>query len=191
MGTPSEWKRLRTGQAIDFGILRIREDVVGDPRSGAERPRAIIEAPDWVNIIPVTLTEEVVLIRQFRFGIWSNSLEIPGGMVDPGEDPRSAAARELEEETGYVPGRVIALGAVHPNPAFMTNTCHVFLALGCDRTGQIDRDADEDIQLVLEPRRRLPELIHTRAITHSLVVCAFLLERLWWERQTAYEPERP
>lgn len=191
MGTPREWKRLRSGKPIDFGILRIREDAVADPRTGAERARAIIEAPDWVHIIPITLTEEVVLIRQFRFGIWSNSLEIPGGMVDAGEDPKSAAIRELEEETGYVPGRVIALGAVHPNPAIMTNTCHTFLALGCDRTGQIDPDADEDIQLVLEPRQRIPELIHTRAITHSLVVCAFLLERLWWDRQTSYEPERP
>ncbi|HZA14361.1 MAG TPA: NUDIX hydrolase [Myxococcaceae bacterium] len=191
MGTPREWKRLRTGEVTDYRILRIREDVVGDPRGGVERPRAIIEAPDWVHIIPVTLSDEVVLVRQFRFGIWSNSLEIPGGVVEAGEDPKAAAVRELEEETGYVPGRVLALGAIHPNPAILTNTCHTFLALGCEKTGQIDPDADEDIQLVLEPRRRIPELISTRAITHALVLCAFLLERLWWERQTSYEPERP
>jgi ADP-ribose pyrophosphatase len=191
MGTPREWKRLRTGDVTDYGILRIREDVVGDPRTGAERPRVIIEAPDWVHIIPITLADEVVLIRQFRFGVWANTLEIPGGMVDPAEDPKAAAVRELEEETGYVPGRVIALGGVHPNPAIMTNLCHTFLALGCDRTGQIKPDADEDIQLVLEPRRNIPELIRTRAITHALVACAFLLERLWWDRETSYEPERP
>ncbi|HYX90105.1 MAG TPA: NUDIX hydrolase, partial [Myxococcaceae bacterium] len=111
MGTPKEWKRLRTGDATDYTILRIREDLVSDPRTGAGRPRVIIEAPDWVNIIPVTIDEQVVLVRQFRFGIWSPALEIPGGMVDPGEDPLSAAVRELEEETGYLPGgRVISLG---------------------------------------------------------------------------------
>lgn len=191
MGTPKDWKRLRQGQVRDYTILKIREDLVGDPRTGAERPRVIVEAPEWVNIIPITLGDEVVLIRQFRFGAWSQTLEIPGGMVDPGEDPKAAAVRELEEETGYVPGRVIALGGVHPNPAFMTNRCHSFLALGCDQTGTVATDADEDIQLALEPRGKVPELIRSGAITHSLVLCAFFLERLWWERETSYEPERP
>jgi ADP-ribose pyrophosphatase len=58
------------------------------------------ECTDWVNSIPVTLGDEVVLVRQFRFGVWANTLEIPGGMVDAGEDPADAEVRELEEETG-------------------------------------------------------------------------------------------
>jgi ADP-ribose pyrophosphatase len=190
MSAPKEWKRLRSGAVTDYTILKIREDTVGDPRTGAERPRVIIEAPDWVNIIPVTIDNQVVLIRQFRFGIWSTALEIPGGMVDPGEDPMTAAVRELEEETGYVPrGRVIHLGKVHPNPAIMTNVCHSFLALGCEATGKMNPEADEEIQLSLEPRAKIPELLRTGAISHALVVCAFLLERMFWDRQTTYEPE--
>jgi ADP-ribose pyrophosphatase len=192
MSIPREWKRLRTGAATDYTILRIREDTVEDPRTAAQRPRVIIEAPDWVNIIPVTIDDQVVLVRQFRFGIWSSALEIPGGIVEPGEDPMSAAVRELEEETGYLPGgRVIPLGNVHPNPAIQTNACHSFLALGCERTGKMDPEADEDIQVTLEPRARIPELLRTGEITHALVVCAFLLERLFWELETSYEPERP
>lgn len=190
-GSPPEWKRVKRGPERDFTILTIREDTVADPRDGAERPRVIIEATDWVNIIPVTLDDRVVLIRQFRFGVWANTLEIPGGMVDAGEDPLDAAVRELEEETGYVPGRVIPLGKVHPNPAIMTNTCHTFLALGCDRTGEHVPEADEDIEVVLEPRARIPELLRTGKITHALVVCAFGLERLYWDRETTYDPERP
>jgi ADP-ribose pyrophosphatase len=190
MSAPREWKRLRTGAVTNYTILKIREDTVGDPRTGAERPRVIIEAPDWVNIIPVTIDDQVVLIRQFRFGIWSTTLEIPGGMVDPGEDPMTAAVRELEEETGYVPrGRVIPLGKVHPNPAIMTNVCHSFLALGCEATGTMNPEADEEIQLSLEQRAKIPELLRTGAISHALVVCAFLLERTFWDRQTTYEPE--
>jgi 8-oxo-dGTP pyrophosphatase MutT (NUDIX family) len=192
MSTPRKWKRLRTGAATDYTIFKAREDAVVNPRTGAERRRVISEAPDWVNIIPVTTEDQVVLIRQFRFGIWSTALEIPGGMVDPGEDPISAAVRELEEETGYLPsGRVIHLGTVHPNPAFMTNACHCFLALGCDRTGTIHPDADEDIQVSLERRDRISELLHNGAITHALVLCAFLLERLFWESETSYDPEKP
>jgi ADP-ribose pyrophosphatase len=112
-------------------------------------------------------------------------------MVDEGEKPIEAAVRELEEETGYVPGRVIPIGVIHPNPAFMTNRCHLFLGLGCDRTGKSNLEDDEDIELVLEDRARIPELLRSGAITHALVIAAFALERLYWDKQTTYDPERP
>ncbi|HXN40209.1 MAG TPA: NUDIX hydrolase, partial [Myxococcaceae bacterium] len=98
---PPPWKRLRSGPALDFKVLKIREDLVADPRDGSEHARVVIESPEWVNIIPITPEGKVVLIRQFRSGIWSDTLEIPGGMVESGEEPIDAAKRELEEETGY------------------------------------------------------------------------------------------
>lgn len=189
MGSPKPWKRLRTGLPSDYTILKIREDTVADPRNGSEHPRVIIESVDWVNIIPVTLDDRVALIRQFRFGVWENALEIPGGMIDPGEDPQEAAVRELEEETGFVPGRVIPLGFVHPNPAIQTNRCYSFLALACERTGKMELDHGEDIELVLTPRKEIPKLLWDGTITHSLVVAAFLKERLFWDRQTRYEED--
>jgi 8-oxo-dGTP pyrophosphatase MutT (NUDIX family) len=145
----------------------------------------VIQCTDWVNIIPVTLDDQIVLVRQFRVGVWSNSLEIPGGMVDPGESPQRAAVRELEEETGYVPGHVIPLGSVHPNPALQANRCHSFLALGCNRTSDVSLDAGEDIEVVLRPRREIPEMLWNGEISHSLVLAAFLRERLYWESETA------
>ncbi|MGA9521808.1 MAG: NUDIX hydrolase [Myxococcaceae bacterium] len=191
MSAPKEWKRVRPGLPADYGILTIREDTVADPRNGAEHPRVIIESTDWVNIIPVTVHDEVVLVRQFRFGIWANSLEIPGGMVDLGESPAHAAVRELKEETGYVPGRVIPLGFVHPNPAMQTNRCYTYLALGCHLAGETTLDAGEDIEVVLRPRKEIPELLRSEEITHSLVVVAFHKERLYWDAELSEKPWRP
>jgi ADP-ribose pyrophosphatase len=192
MSAPEQWKRVRTGLRADYGILHIREDTVADPRNGAEHPRVIIECPDWVNIIPITVDDQVVLVRQFRFGVWSTTLEIPGGMVDAGERPRDAAVRELSEETGFVPGRVLPLGWVHPNPAFQTNRCHSYLALGCHRASASQQlDAGEDIEVLLHPRKDVPELLRSGAITHCLVVAAFQKERLFWEAELSGSPWRP
>src|SRR5690349_16614812 len=118
------WTRVRRGEETDLHILRIREDQVEDGRTGKRYPRVAISCPDWVNVIPVTRSGEVVLVRQFRFGIWQDTLEIPGGMVDDGEAPADAALRELEEETGYRPRELVPLGSIHPNPALQSNRCH-------------------------------------------------------------------
>jgi 8-oxo-dGTP pyrophosphatase MutT (NUDIX family) len=172
------WPRLRRGLEHDFRVIKVRQDVVADPRTGHEHPRVVIDSPDWVNIIAVTKDEQLVLIRQYRFGIAATTLEVPGGMVEPGEDPAEAAARELEEETGYVPGRVVRLGQVHPNPAIQSNRCHSFLALDCVKAHEGKQDAGEDITVELHPRSAVPQLILSGTISHSLVVVAFFLEHL-------------
>ncbi|WP_257462604.1 NUDIX hydrolase [Archangium lipolyticum] len=172
------WPRLRRGLEHDYRVIKVRQDVVADPRTGHEHPRVVIDSTDWVNIIAVTKDEQLVLIRQYRFGIAETTLEIPGGMVEPGEDPAEAAARELEEETGYVPGRVVRLGQVHPNPAIQSNRCHSYLALDCVKAHEGRQDAGEDIAVELHPRSAVPQLILSGAISHSLVVVAFFLEHL-------------
>ncbi len=177
------WPRLRRGLEHDFHVIKVRQDVVADPRTGHEHPRVLIESPDWVNIVAVTKDDQLVLIRQWRFGIAETTLEIPGGMAEPGEDPAVAAARELEEETGYVPGRVVRLGQVHPNPALQSNRCHSFLALDCEKKHEGMQDAGEDITVELHPRSAVPQLIQSGAISHSLVVVAFFLERLHADSQ--------
>jgi len=168
------WRTLRRGDEQDFTILRIREDLLEDP-AGREHPRVIISSADWVNVLAITAEDEAVLIRQFRAGIGGDTLEIPGGMVDPGETPGQAAARELEEETGFVAARWVLLGVSHPNPALQPNRLHSFLALGCRRRGDPHLDPGEDIRLELVPAGALRELAGRGEITHALVLATMCL----------------
>ena len=172
------WKRLRRGQPLDFKVFTARKDVFEDPRTRAEHPRAVIESVDWVNVVAYTRANEAILIRQFRTGTETVELEIPGGMVDPGEEPEAAAARELEEETGYVAARLEPLGWAYPNPAVQTNRIHCFLALDCDKRHEGQQDTGEDIAVELVPADHLPELVRAGRIRHALVLVAFYLERL-------------
>lgn len=179
MPDPRPWTLLRTRAERDFRIFTARTLDVADPRNGQEYVRTVLACPGWVNVVAVTTDDRLILVRQFRFGTWANTLEIPGGMLDPHEtDPQAAALRELEEETGFVPGRVKRLGVSHPNPAIQTNELHSFLALDCRRVHEGHQDGSEDIEVVLVERLRLPELIRSGQISHSLVLAAFLFDAI-------------
>lgn len=175
---PQAWTRVGVRAERDYRIFTTRTLDVTDPRTGSPWVRTVIEAPDWVNVVAVTTDEQVVLVRQFRFGTWSNTLEIPGGMVDPGEDAATAALRELEEETGYRAARLVPLGRCHPNPALFSNQLHTFLAEGCLKVHEGKQDGSEDIEVVLAPRLALPDLVRRGEITHALVLAALHYEGL-------------
>ena len=129
-----------------------------------------MHAPDWVNIVPITPEGNVVLIRQHRWGVDAETLEIPGGMVDPGESPQDAGVRELAEETGYGGGRVVPLGWVHPNPAIQGNKCWMFAMLDAVVVGETQLDAGEDIEVELVGLSELPGLLDQGAISHALAM---------------------
>src|SRR5204863_6468129 len=111
----------------------------------------VIDAPDWVNVVALTPGHHLVLVRQFRYGINDFSLEIPGGIIDAGEDPLAAGVRELREESGYVGTAVRLLGSVHPNPAMQSNRCHLVLVENARPVADLEWDPDEEFEIMTKP----------------------------------------
>jgi ADP-ribose pyrophosphatase len=170
MSKPRPWERLGRERLRDCRIFQVDRVLARSPTSGAEHDFFCIESAEWVNIVPITADEEIVMVRQFRHGSQSLTLEIPGGLVDPGEAPAAAAARELLEETGYRAERVICVGAVNPNPALFGNRVHTFLAPGVERVGEIRNEGAEETCVELVPLAALAELVRTGGIDHALVL---------------------
>ena len=87
------------------------------------------------------------MVRQFRHGSGEITVEFPSGMIDSGEAPEAAARRELLEETGCTAGQLIHIGSVNPNPAFMNNKLHTFVALGLEKVSDLDLDDMEILEV--------------------------------------------
>lgn len=157
----------------DYTIFKTRFVDAAHPRTGATKRFSLIECVDWVNVIALTPDDRVVLIRQYRPGIEAVCLEIPGGMVDEGEDAATAAARELAEETGYTAPTWQLLGKVAPNPAIQNNTLHTYLALDAVPTEAPRPDGGEVIALETRALAEVQALLRDGRIEHALVVAAF------------------
>lgn len=169
-----EWKPVQSECIQHFRVFDLMRETYISPRTGNQYPFYILQTCDWANIIPITPEHEVVMIRQFRAGIRTFTLEIPGGLIDPTDSsPMEAAKREMNEETGYDSDHIIPLGTVHPNPAIMNNRCYTFLATDVRLKGSQKLDMGEDIEVTLISLSKIPELIRNGEITHSQVLNAF------------------
>jgi 8-oxo-dGTP pyrophosphatase MutT (NUDIX family) len=169
---PARWPTVRQEILGRFKLFNLLETTRRSPTTGREHRFMRLEAPDWVNVVPITRDGKLILVEQYRHGIDAPTVEIPGGMIDPGEDPAAAAARELEEETGYRGRALHLLGCVEPNPAFLTNRCWTFLALDCTPDGTLQPDPSEEISLRLVRPSLFTDLIDDGTIRHSLVIAA-------------------
>ncbi len=171
---PARWEKL--GQQVRLGtrVFAVQEVRYRHPVRGTEKDFVVIQSADWVNVVAVTPDEQLVMVRQFRFGIDDFSLEIPGGVMEAGEDPIEAGRRELREETGFTGGAARLLGTVHPNPAIQSNRCHYVLVEAVTRSHDLEWDADEEIQVQTLPVEEVLRLVRSGGITHALALNALM-----------------
>jgi ADP-ribose diphosphatase len=170
---PRKWKTLRTDVVHRTPIFDLHRRRSIHSRRG-EHDFFILDAPNWVNIVPLTRNGDIVMINQWRHGIGEFTLEIPGGMVDADDtSPMHAARREMIEESGYDSDTIVELGKVHPNPAIQGNICFSFLAENVREVDQPVLLGNEETEVVLVPMGEIRGLIASGAIMHALTIAAF------------------
>ena len=182
------WREEGRKQVFDCRIFSIRESYCRSPENEL-RTFTVIDAADWVIVIPVLETpqgKKFVMVRQWRHGSYGLSLEFPGGVSEPGEEPIDAAAREMHEETGYKPGKIRKIGEFSSNPAIMSNRTHFFLAEDLVDTGKRKLDIDEYVETELVSVDTVIQGMGRAPYIHSLMGSAITLYL-----QTSFPTKRP
>jgi ADP-ribose pyrophosphatase len=176
-----KWKELSRRQIASCGVF----DLFAVERVSASGRRGefwVLAARDWVNVVPVLRASNgersFLMVRQYRHGAELITTEFPAGLVEKGEDPAAAAARELLEETGHRAGRLTLIGDLHPNPAFMNNRCFTFLAEDLEPAGPQALDELETVDFMSLPVSE----VQARAGRGELVNALTLVALRSWER---------
>lgn len=169
-----KWETIDKNIVGDFKIFSLQRIKRRHPDWNKESSFVALDSPQWVNIIPITPDKKVIFVEQYRHGIDEITLEVPGGLIEPGEAPGKAGMRECAEETGFMaPEPAILLGENYPNPAFLNNKCYSYVWFDCERTKEQSLDGNEDIQVVEIPLDNIQQMILGGKIQHSLVLTAF------------------
>ena len=171
------WSRVRSEVVAEYRVFGIERHEIVDADGKPRMHVNTFRFPDWCNVLAITPEEKLVLVWQYRFGTGEMSLEVPGGVVDPGETAIEAAGRELGEEAGYAlgPSGIELFSTVEANPAMQANLCHSFLARGVTPTATQDFDDLEELEVCLVDLEDIPALLDEGMVRHVLVVAA--LER--------------
>jgi 8-oxo-dGTP pyrophosphatase MutT (NUDIX family) len=175
----SPWTLIANKSAFNCPIFQVFEKKYAhsiDHRSGNFY---VMDLTDWVQVIALIPDNKLILVRQFRFGTETFSLETPGGLMDGGEDPLAAGLRELREETGYIPENARLLTSIYPNPAIQTNRLHIIVAENCQGIDGQQLDPNEEITFCMASFPECLSKIRSGEINHAIAIATLLIYQLF------------
>jgi 8-oxo-dGTP pyrophosphatase MutT (NUDIX family) len=175
MDEPQAWEVLESAYLSRKPWLTLRQDRVRLPTGAVIDEYYVLEYPAWVNVVAVTPDERVVLVRQDRHGLGRVGVELPAGVVDPGDSsPEAAARRELLEETGYGGGAWSPLGVASANPGTHGNLSHSFLAVGVGPVAPPAPEPTEDLRVFTAPVAEVARLVEAGEVVQALHLAPLL-----------------
>lgn len=174
-------KRLNSQRVYHGRILDLFVDEVELP-NGHQSLREKVSHLGSVGMVPLDQEGQVILIKQYRYPVEQELIEIPAGKLDPGEDPWECARRETEEEIGLIPGRLVKLATFYTTPGFCNENFHLFLALDLKK-GDVNHDDDEFMVTKRVSLERAIEMVASGEIRDAKTIIGLFLAREWLLRK--------
>ena len=176
------WPIIESTNTLNTSLFSVTTNRCRSPRTGKEHDFYVIDFPNWVQVIPLTPEDQIVMVKQYRHGCGRILFELPGGLIDKSDlSPDQTARRELLEETGYHAKDLHLLTHVYPQPAVLTNKGLTYLAKDVKKVAEPALDAAEDIEVCLIKLQNIPQMIKSGEINHGQTVMAlsvyFLLNK--------------
>ncbi|MDZ7954525.1 NUDIX hydrolase [Nostoc sp. DedQUE09] len=181
MGNSFDWIVLKSRHIVKDKWISVRSDTCQMPNGTIVDPYYVLEYPTWVNVVALTKNQEIVLVKQYRYGINKTVLELPGGSMEVEDtSPLEAAKRELLEESGYTSNNFIETAILSPNSATHNNLIHCFLAIDVECVADLKLDVTEQIDVVLLPLEKVIEGIENGILLQTLHISSlfFALKKL-------------
>ena len=162
------WKKITSKKVFEDRWFKARADACQFPDGRIIDPYYVVELPNWANAVVVTSNNEIVLVKQYRYPVDAVTLELPGGVINDGEDPMVAALRETQEETGYTSNQIQLICKTAPNPAINDNTAYFYLIENAVPTAHTNPDFFEDIEVELYSKKDFIQLLQQNKIMHGV-----------------------